>query len=54
MGSFKHLVVPIELRESQDPENPGNALQIGAGQWIASPARGAPVSARRHGDGRGC
>ncbi|MCR9160433.1 MAG: universal stress protein [Nannocystaceae bacterium] len=35
MGSFKHLVVPIELRESHDPENPGNALQTGAGQWIA-------------------
>lgn len=34
-GSFKHLVVPIELRESNDAENPGNALQIGANHWIA-------------------
>jgi len=34
-GSFKNLVVPVELRESSDAENPGNALQIGAGQWIA-------------------
>lgn len=34
-GCFERLVVPIELRQSKDPENPGNALQIGAGHWIA-------------------
>ena len=34
-GSFEHLVVPVELRESDDAENPGNTLQIGANRWIA-------------------
>jgi len=34
-ASFEHLVVPIELRESNDADDPGNALQVGANHWIA-------------------
>ncbi len=34
-GCFERLIVPVELRESSEADNPGNALQIGAGRWIA-------------------
>ncbi len=34
-GCFERLIVPVELRESTEADNPGNALQIGAGRWIA-------------------
>jgi nucleotide-binding universal stress UspA family protein len=34
-GCFERLVVPIELRQSHEADNPGNALQIAAAHWIA-------------------